>query len=173
MNNDSKELVKQRILKQLAVSRIWSTYAGPVLVVIALLLGGWAYYTKGAATGAAMYYVVAVLCLFMGIGFMAMAIPAKKYRRLLAYADNTPDKIVWMYQLVITRNGVPSEVMVLGDETGQLFRFPLQRRRGQQDVLMDAFAGLFNQAVIGYSPERSKLFKRQPQQFRQLAGDVG
>ncbi len=169
---NSQELVIRRISQQLNTSRLWSKYIGPACVLAAFAAGWWAYRYKGLTTYSAPYYVAAIVLLFSGAGFMAMAIPARKYQYLLDAAQHTPETIVWIYQLIITRNGVPGEVMVLGDDRGRLVYFPLKRREGRQDDLMNAFVHLFSKAIVGYSEERKRLFRKDPAQFCRQAASL-
>lgn len=165
---NSRDLVIQRIQKQLANGRIWSNYVAPAFIVVALV-SGWLGYRNANNSNAVGGYVAAILFFVLGLALLASTVNTGKYKRLLQYAQHNPEKIVWLYQKIVTVNGVPNESMVLGDDEGRLIHFPVRRKRRQPDELMDAFASLFREAVMGFSEERRKLYRRNPQQFRQLA----
>ncbi len=91
---------------------------------------------------------------------------AGKNRQLVHYINHDPGQVVWVFTQRTTVNGVPSEAVVLGDHKGVLRRIPVNMRKGENGhLLLNAAAQVFPGALLGYSFERMKMYKRNPSGF--------
>ena len=95
--------------------------------------------------------------------FQAMQLRDVKNAPLMRVIRNEPDKVVWIYEFVMRVNGVPNNSVFLWCNDGKKYEFNL--RQADTSALIAGLSNLLPKAVVGYSPELKKLYKRAPAQF--------
>jgi hypothetical protein len=168
---DSKSLVIARIEGKLKMNAISLKYIAPGCLIAGAALGAWVIansQNNPASSGTNWGMVLVMILVFSGIGILFSALKTRNDGRILTYAQSQPEKIVWIYHQIVKVNGVPQENMTLGDDTRKIYRLPIRRVKGQNDPMMDALVETFPHAVVGFSYDLQKAFKRNPQEFRNL-----
>ncbi len=115
------------------------------------------------------------LWFIVGIGLIALAVAAHsasaayalrnpKQAPILRAIRDTPECIVWIYEQVLTVNGVPAHTIFVCCEDGKKLDFNLMQLPTQS--LMHTLASMLPHATIGYDREREAAFQRDPASLR-------
>lgn len=75
----------------------------------------------------------------------------------------TPERLVWLYEHVVTVNGIATNALIVCRDDGR--RFELFAGDLAPDALVGALTHLLPHAIVGYSPERDEAFARAPTDF--------
>lgn len=112
-------------------------------------------------------YIAGLGALAVGLGgfFLAQAARLGNPRETPVYRTllESPERIVWFYEDIMRVNGVDNYSVVLWCGDGTKFEFNLKFT--DPSPLLATLSAMLPHAVLGFSPERMRLFRQSPAQF--------
>jgi hypothetical protein len=153
-------------VKRLSGSRYWYTFWVSFALgasVLALSLGGlWQMYQEGIGQEDALYVWI---WLIPAVGLLWLSWKMYKIASSRNFPDlqilNDPSSVRWIYAYTLNFNFVDTnQVIYLCTNKGKMYGIPYSR--DSRDAIMQGLTALAPQAVVGYSAERLKQFKKDP-----------
>ena len=156
---EARTLLEEQINKQSKVVVTMLKWLIPLVLATLIIL----YLTAAEQ----LVWVFAGLCFCIYLGaVIAFWWRAQKTARLMPYIKQHPEKVVWVYMRHINLNGAPSQSLMIGDNKGALRFIPVNPKKPEEgEQLMQAAAQVFDKAVLGYSSDFMKKYRRDPYRF--------
>lgn len=154
------ELMVRKTRSAKIVASLTFLVFGAGLVALAIALEGEPLWQRLVI--AAGGFLCATFVVWAGYGAWTLRDP--KNAPVLRAIREEPQRIVWIYEHILVRNGVPIHTLWVCRDDGEKYHFSLGQLRA--DPLVQSLARVLPHAILGYSREREAAYKSSPASFR-------